>query len=331
MLFKDTNKLQEFAEITTSMNFASIKTTIDRIESNHIVPVLGATLYASLNTAYTNAAAESSLTTAQKNLLEKCRKVIGPLLGYYYAPLGELKFSDAGLRREETASSKTAFQYQVTNFREASLRNGETATELLYEFLETNKADYSEWTSSDAFKSYRSLFIKSGKEFNELFPSHSPYRNYYAMRSKMQDVEEQNIRAAIGDATFNALKTKDRATTPGFTDKETELIFKLKKAIANFTVSFAIPFLAVRIDANGITVNNSGPRTSRDEDAMRSNAADNNISNIITAANDTGTTWLKDAIKYLNDNAADFATWTAETTTTSTDNNPDLNGSFIFL
>lgn len=331
MLFKDTKKLVDYAEITASTNFLSVKPTIQRIEENHIVSILGKELYKELNGNYTDAEEEKELSEEHQALLLQCRKVIGSYLGYYYAAIAELKFSDAGVRRSETASEKTAYQYQVRNFRDASLLNGEAATENLLEFLEENKEDYADWVTSKAFTRYRSLFIKSGKEFNEFFTSHSPYRNYWAMRSKMQDVEEQAIRAAIGDALFDALKEKDRAATPDFTDKEQKLLFKLKKAIANFTVSFAIPLLAVRIDANGITVATSGARTSRDEDAQRQNATDNNMSNIIRATQTSGQAWLKDALKYLNDNATDFEDWdgaAAEDTQDDYDINNDLKGSF---
>lgn len=332
MLFKDTIKLVEYAEITASTAFASVKPTIQRIEDEHLVNILGTTLYKSLNDAYTAAVSESALTAEQKNLLHKCRAVIGSYLGYYFAPIGEVKFSDAGVRRSETATEKTAFQYQVTNFREACLQNGDAASELLLEFLEEKKADYTDWENSEAFTRFRSLFIKSGKEFNQYFPSHSPYRNYWAMRSKMQDVEELQIRAAIGDTLYESLKTKSKASTPTYTDKEKALLEKLKKAIANLTVSFAIPLLAVRLDANGITVATSAARTSRDADASRQNASDNNMSNIIRTANDTGRAWLDDAIKYLNNNADDFTGWEVEEEEDDeSDFNNDLNGSFAAL
>ena len=247
MLFKNTIKVTEYAEITASTNFATVKPTIQRIEEDHLISILGNTLYKSLDTAFTAATDETSLSTNEKALLDKCRKVIGSYLGHYFAPIGEIKFSDSGLRRSETATEKTAFQYQISNFREACLRNGDAASEQLLEFLEEKKESYADWTSSPEFTSYRDLWIKSGKEFAVFFPSHSPYRNYLAMRSKMEDVQEQHIRKAIGQSLFDYLKAKTLAATPAFTEKEGKLMYKLKKAIANYTVSFSIPFLSVRM------------------------------------------------------------------------------------
>lgn len=330
MLFKNTSKLIEYCEVTASTNFATVKPSIKRIEDNHLLPILGAEQYNELNDAYTEEANESELPDESKALLDKCREVIGSYLGYYFTPIAELKLSDAGVRRSETASEKTAFQYQVNNFKEASLKNGEIACENLLQFLEENKEDYDEWVDSEAFKNYRSLFIKSGKEFNEHFTSHSPYRNYWAVRNKMVEVEELHIRKALGAELYDYLKEKNAESTPAFTNKETILLTKLKNAIANFAVAFAIPFLSVRIDANGITVATSGARTSRDEDATRQTAPDLHMGNIINAAKEAGKNWLAAAIEYLNDNADDFPGWEAEDEADEdNDINNDLNGSFF--
>ena len=278
------------------------------VEDEHIVPVIGNELYIILNTAYTDATTEASLTDVQKALLDKCRTVIGPLASFYLAARKDVTLSDGGLRREETATTKTAFQYQGANFTDTMLREGERATEALLKFLDTNMTDYPDWVSSAAFTNYKNLFIKSGKEFADAFPSASPYRNYIAMRSKMQDVEENNIRTALGDELFNALKAKDILATPGFTAKEVELIKKLKKSIAYFTVAFSIPFLNVRIDANGITVKTAN-RTSDDDKSTRAAATNDALNSIMKRCEDAGALWLKNAIKYLNDNPTDFTGW----------------------
>ena len=129
MLFKITASVLQYAELTT-IQFASVKPTIRLVEQQHILPVLGSVLYKSLNDAYTATEDENSLTDDQKDLLEKCRCVIGPLLCYYYAPKAEVKLGDAGAQRSESESLKSAYQNQVVNFREQNLREGEQGDEL---------------------------------------------------------------------------------------------------------------------------------------------------------------------------------------------------------
>jgi hypothetical protein len=308
MLIRSNETLLEFAELTATIQFASVKSTIRLVENQHLVPVLGKELYDSLDAAYTTSLTDptaSPLTALQTSLLEKCRCVIGPMLCYYYTPKAEVKLSNAGAQRLETTTNKTAFQNQVVNFREQNLREGEIATEQLLEFLETWKVDLPTWVNSEAFKEYRKLFIKSGKEFDTLFSSASPYRNYWAMRSKMLEVEQGTIRTMLGEDLFAALKTKDNATTPAFNNEEKELIFKLKKAIAYATVALSIPFLNVRIDANGITIQ-SNARATNDELAKRGPAGVPILNTIIQKCEAAAGAWVNNVAQYLNDHLEAF-------------------------
>ena len=305
MLFKTTIRLVDFAKLASTVNFSNIAPTLRMVEEQHIIPVLGYELYNTLTVAYTAAANEGSLTTQHISLLEKTRNVIGPVGCYYYAPKAEVLLSDAGAQRLETATNKTAYQNQVVNFREQNLRESEMATELLLQFLEKNKADYSEWTASEAFKDYRSLFIKSGSEFNKCFPSASPWRNYIAMRGRMVDVEEISIREVLGNDLFEILKTKDLDALGTFTDKEQILLYKVKKAVAYLTVASSIPFLNVRLDANGISVKATAG-AQNDDVASRVAALNPALNSLIEASREGGKTWINNISEYMKENAVDF-------------------------
>ncbi|MBC7509385.1 MAG: hypothetical protein H7320_11665 [Ferruginibacter sp.] len=307
MLFKTSPILRSYATLG-EVNFAEIQNTVKQTEDKHIIPVLGLTQYNLLNTAYNTATGETLADVKLAALLEQCRKVIAPYVCYYYTPKVDGSLSAGGFRRQETQTAKSAYQYQVTNFREANLQEAEAATENLIRFLEANKTDYTAWAESDEFKAYRSLFIKTALEFNTIFPSHTPCRNYYAMRSKMMDVEELGMRNFLGDALFTVLKDKDKAGT-AFTEKENVLIVKIKKAIANITVAAAVPTLNVRISDGGITLTTVGARTTNDAIASRSAADANALNTLINACNASGKQWIESAAAYMRANATDFDTW----------------------
>ena len=331
MLFKTSIKIKEYAQLAGEINFASIVPTLRMVEKKHIGAILGSELYNALDTAYTNAADENNLSASNKKLLLQCRMVIGPMLCCYYIDKADVLLGDSGAQRSETATNKTAFQYQGTKFKEANLREGEDATELLLQFLEENKADYPQWTASYTFKQYRSLFIKTGNEFNELYPSQSPYRNYWAMRTKMLDVEENIIRPFLGDTMTDALKAKDQTNNPVFTDKEKQLLFKLKKAISNYTVAFAVPQMNVRINANGLSVLATSSFSTNDNENTRSGANDTAINALIKSCTNTGQEWIVNATKFLNDNKVDFPDWIGFTENIINEiasPNADLKGTF---
>jgi hypothetical protein len=310
MLFKDTDRLREYAQVG-NVNFDSIKQTLRRVEEDYIIPVTGKALYDDLHTAFTAAANEADLSEERQKLLDMCRSVVGPMFCYSHLPKSDILVSDAGGRREETATSKTAFQYQNTNYREANLAEGEGATESLWRFLENNATDYPLWVDTAEYKDYKKLFIRTASEFDKLYKSAAPYRNFYAMRSKMEDVEQNTIRPILTAAVFDDLKTKHIAGT-AFSEKEADLMGKVKKAIAYYTVAFALPFLNVKMDGNGLTVVSGITMTTRDADNHRTQAPDANLTRLERSCADNGRLWIKNAVDYLNANATDFTNWIVE-------------------
>ncbi len=328
MLFKDSNKLKEYTEFT-EINFASVKLTIRQVEESILVPLLSYDQYKLLDDAYTAAGNEGILSAAHQKLLDKCRMVVGPYVTFFYAPKSEVQLSDSGPRRAETANVKTAYGYQVVNFREQKLREGEAAAESLLQFLEKNKADYPAWVASDEFKEYRSLFVKTAAEFDKAFKTASPYRNYWAWRYKMVDIEEHNIKPAIQATLFNTLKEKGKVAEPAFTDKEKELLSLLRKTIAYFTVAFAVPFHVVRLDSAGITIASQNSTVSNKDQELRAPAMSPEISHIIRSAESSGRTWLETAMKFISDNASDFPSWTSPSSDTPiTSGNESFNSIF---
>ncbi len=300
MLFKTTIEIQKYAELNTQVNFVSLQSSIRSAEKDILIPVIGFSFYLDLDTKYNN----STLNAAETALIDVIHAALAPHTLYLYIPKSEVNITDGGLRRQETDISKTAYQYQVTNLRKAYLDESEAAVEYLLTFLEEKKADYPAWTSTNEFKKYRSLFIKTGSEFNEYYRTASPYRNFFAMRSVMEDVEQQVIRKVLGEAQFLAMKAKDQLNDPLWSDYEKVLLYRLKKCIANFTIAAGLSQLAIRIDEYGITVTSAFTSTSNDQVSKRGAAPDNQLGQLIRDARDAGQSWLNDAVDYLRKNAS---------------------------
>jgi hypothetical protein len=300
MLFKATPDIQPYSEVNTAVNFDSLKSSITAAEHEFIVPVIGLTLYNVLNAAYTAVAAETDLSLVNQALLNAVRMALAPYTMMVYANKAELQFGDGGLRRQETANAKTAFQYQTRNLKDQLKKEGDRGTEMLLSFLEINATDYPQWTASEEFAFYRSLFIKTGTEFNKYYITQSPQRNYLALRAVMKDVEDLVIKKSIGIELFTDLKTKTTAVVPAvLSTEESALLEILKKAIANFTIARGIHLLAARIDEFGITVTSPATFASQDELSKRAGAANAQINGLASSAYNTGSEYLAEAIAYL--------------------------------
>lgn len=307
MLFKDIPTLKKYAQISGTPNLESFKASLRMVESKYIASILGKELYTELNDDFNDE--DVTLTEPQVNLLHQCRMIIGPAFCYQHADKADIFFSDAGMQRLETATNKTAYQEQRTKFKNINLQEAENAIELLIQFLEENIDDYPEWVGSSSFTDYRSLFIKTGTAFQKLFHSAAPYRNYIALRPKMVDIEENNIRPFLGDELYNALK--DIAADPDgeYSEKQEQLLSKIKKAIANFSVAFSIPLLHVRIDGNGLTVPAMASFSDNNEDNTRSGMNDKTLFTMIESCTNTGKEWLENAKQFLLTNKETFPDW----------------------
>lgn len=323
MLIRDTEILKKYAQISGTWDFDNAEASLRMVELKYIVPILSVDLYDVLNAALTTATDDDPLDIDFATLLHQCRMAIGPLFCFFHADKADVLFSTSGMQRSESGTNKSAYQEQRTKFKEANLAEGEDALEILQAFLEKNQEDYPEWLDSDNFKKYKSLFIKSGTEFDGLFPSQTPYRNYWSLRARMYDVEENNIRKFLGDELFDELKEQDAKKDPAFIEEEEKLLFKLKKAIANFSVAFAVPFLNVRISGNGLTVPAVSPTSQNDNENTRAGAPDPMISTFITSCTNAGTDWIANATKHLTDNKIAFASWVGFTE--AEEKNCDIN------
>lgn len=309
MLIRDADILLQFAHISGSMRYDSAEASLRMVELKYIVPILGTDLYDVLNAAIDAETQQDPLDPVWVALLKQCRMAIGPLFCFFHADKADVLFSESGMQRVETQTNKGAYQEQRSKFKEANLAEGEYALELLQAFIELNQEDYPEWLDSDNFKKYKSLFIKSGTEFNELFPSQTPHRNYWLLRAKMYDVEENNIRNFLGDELFDALKTKDAMADPDFSDEEKSLLGKLKKAIANLTVALAVPIMNVRIGSNGLTVPAVTTFSQDDANNTRGGIDHKMIDTFIISCSNTGTDWINNAQTYLTNNKTEFPSW----------------------
>jgi hypothetical protein len=294
-----------------------------------LYPVLGKELYNTLQEEYESAVTDNTFgTDLQKKLLHHCRKVTGPLFCYHYAPKTEVQVSDSGVHRSETSNLKAAYQYQGTRYREENFNEGQFCIENLLQFLEDNIEDFGTWASSAEFQQYRSLFIKTATAFNQLFPSASPQRNYFALRPKMVDVQEVHIRSFLGEELYESLLEKAKDNPQVFTDKEKVLMERINKAIAYYTVATAAPFLAVKIGSAGLTITAAASFSSNDEENTRAGVADNNLRHYIESCSNSGAMWLEQAAIYMKNNAADFASWTGLPTDDAEEDETALNTVF---
>jgi hypothetical protein len=289
MLFKT---IQEIKEYTTVGNITMPSATpvMNVAEEDYVLPLLGTELYNLLSNSYSNNSI-ANMPANLKALLPYARKVAAPYFAAAYYNKSDVSLSDSGGQRIETSNNKTAYQYQGTNFKEANIREGEKAAEKLLVFLAKNESDYEQWALSSAAADYKSFFIKNGSDFASLFTSASPHRNYIAMRPKMADMELMYVEDVMGTELTATLKEKLHSNT--LLPAEKKVVDCIKKIIAYYTVAFSLPFLNVRIDAEGLSVVALTSFGSNDKSNSRGGITTEDIERLQNSCTESGRQWVE--------------------------------------
>jgi len=298
---------------SSSLDMTTLRPCIALAEENNLLPYIGQPLYDRLNTAY------NTPTDAEADLIKKIQTVLAPAALYAFAPMAEANITESGIFRHETDNSKTAYQQQVANLRRQLQLEVDQNTESLLRYLEANKATFPEWQASPQFAQYRSLFIKTGAEFEKMYHTAAPWRNYLSLQPILQEAELLALQPILGSAFFAELKTL--IAQPDFdittTDAERDAIltptlyFYICKYVAYSALIMASAALQLTIDDSGVTIYTSQGRSTNDADSKRGPATPDYINHWLLRMQEAASQWRKTLSFYLSQTASIsvFSTW----------------------
>lgn len=289
-LIKTIAEVKAVLRISSLDDYSSIP-DMDEAAEKHIIPKIGVSLYNVLDTKY-NA---NTLSAIEAKLLAKIQK---PLVAYAYhdnLSLQHAMITDAGVRRTTTDNMPAAYRWEYDGVKDALAEKAATGMESLLQFLDTNKDQFSNWTSSTQFTKRSRMLVKSGLEFSDYYKIHQPYRTYESLLPIMDDVERLYFFPTIGEAFYRELIAK-----PSPTDNEKEVIELLKKSITHFAIHHGFEKLTVRMTQDGPTVYDRSPdRLEKD-----SQPAPDLMSFTMKATNRDANTYLAKAKAILNERAS---------------------------
>lgn len=305
-------QFNEYSDATSSLKFQAYKPSLEHALEKYIYPVLGMTYYAEL-------AALNAPSPEQTTLIKHIKKAWVSFTLYEYSFISEIVLTDAGLRRGGTEDLPNAYKYQVENYRKSILDRGlhslEAAILQLEVLVRTNAANA--WKDSEEFKTYRNLMLNSGNEFAKILPFiRYPRRLFLLLSNSIYTSQIFTIYQTIGADVYDPLLTKIKTAAPNLSSEETELLTRIKYALAHLSFASGISTLIAQMDENGIHVlsNNADSTSSTSKRVGVNNSI---IDKIIEENKRIGELWLGKIVDYLREKATAnlWPTWVAETTT----------------
>lgn len=249
-LFKTIADIQKYLSIDTNSKYEQILPYIKQAESQILIPALSKAEYDSLHSAYQAVSDETTLTTAQKNLLDKCRLVVAPFGLMFWTPIGQLRIDANGIRIVNTDTHKTAFQWQIEDAKKALADMGYQAVEDLLVFLEENKATYTSWAASANYAELNKLVISSATEFEKYFPINNSRRTFIALKSAIKKAEDFYMKSYLGEDLFD--EVKGELEDNDLSADNEALMPYLRPAIAHMAVQMGITEHMLAITPEGV-------------------------------------------------------------------------------
>lgn len=228
MLFKTIQDVKTYFNVDANTKFDTLKPYIQAAEDNYIVQVLGEALYAALDTAVST----NTFTAEETALLKEVRKPTIQLAMYLGFPHLALRINDTGIMKANTEDYNAADKGEIYFARVQCLIDGYRAIDSLYRFLETNAADYPDWTSSAAYSRYKDHFVNTAETFGIHTGMYS--RLFFTKAQASMAIQELlKVQGFIGEAFYIDLKAKYKAGNASLVEQE--LIGLLCKPIALYT------------------------------------------------------------------------------------------------
>ncbi len=317
LLLKNTSELKEnFSRLQASATFATFESFIEDAQQKYIVPLIGQeTLDALFEWYDTYTDGDSEQDTRNLLLLAKVQKALTFYTLFEASISMLLDFGDLGIQEKTNDRTMAARIPIVNSQREQFANNADVAAEALLAFLETNKAWYSFWETSDFRKANIQLFIENGLRLNRYIRMTEPRRFYLNIQPQLSRVEEEDVKAILGEALYESVKAE---MEDGTESAETLALIKVIRPFVAFrSVAEALPEMVVTLSSAGMKV---------------STASDN----MFQSSTGTGITWTKDQLsvmlqkyvsmadsyeaalkKFLNDNAEDYPDFEVPTEATA--------------
>lgn len=307
MLITTIDELKLFLTVDKSVFPASFAPYVQQAEDSYIIKILGPTLYNSLSAAYTssiNSAGPVPMPADFKALWTAVNKANANLAWYLYAPINNVRISEAGINTSMTTDTERALKWQYDEMRGAFKLAGYNGIDALYRYLEGAAASswYSEWSGSSAYSEYTGHFVKNC----EIITKKGAPINYNAwlwmqMLPSMDLIEQLYIRPEVGEAFFDDLLNTYSTGTPSA--DQLKLIGMLQSAISLYTYADAIldPNFRQEIIMTGMTKYDQIPSTGSNRSDMNSPMSFSNVSQQYT---NKATSFMGKIKSYLNAKAS---------------------------
>lgn len=248
LLFTDNTGDNELKELLgfldADLRFKNMKSDI--IEAtNEVVDLIGQEMYDLALIAYKKLDTEK--TQDDQDLLFAMRYPIA-IEGYRkFAPNSDLAHTNKGRVTRIEDKEQAAFEWMIERDNVAMERKYFRALDNLIKYLDVKGGQ--PWKDTDAFKSTQQYFVRTTKDFDDVYPIGKSRLLLIKLMPGIRLAENREIHSRIGKVLFDDMKSKLEA---GDAVTDPELLKKIKEAECWRAMAFAMRTQSVQLFPEGV-------------------------------------------------------------------------------
>lgn len=266
-----------------------------------------------------------SFTPEQTAIFSLVQKAIVNLAMLHYADNGgQLEITQAGFHINTSAERKTAFEWQIKQFKRGCMNDGFSALQDLLIFLWDSPTNtYTAWRASANKDEHLKFFCNDAITFSKGYNIKKSYSLFCELKDSIAFVEMQYIIPIIQPVVAADLKQKIKNFSLNSIEKE--LLEKVNFALATMTIFHAIPRTSTVFTESGIFE----PFSSMNLSVNASNPArDSGLSLKLRDAENIGNKYLVELGRFMVKNTASFPLYESPAESSTNINNIN-NGIYV--
>lgn len=206
MIVKSIDIIKQHIGINKGFDYSQILPYITRAARIVIVPLIGSAQYKIFD-EYTGT--DEDIV----NAIKLAQAAESNFAYYLYLPMAAVQITTGGIFVPETENAKPATDKHFKELQRSFKTAGHEAIDELLMFMESKKAKFEPWTSSDQYKSYKELLVNSTALFNKYFNIFNSYQTFMGLLPTIRNVENQFIKGPVQDVLLTALKADQTEPT----------------------------------------------------------------------------------------------------------------------
>jgi hypothetical protein len=304
MLINTTDEVRELLPVSTAVEFSRLKPHLETTEQNFILPLLGQSLFAELETfAYrTTPSGPEGLTEIMTSLLKHIQRAEIHLTYWMGYDILNAYISDGGFRRIETDKVKGLYKYQEDNLKEYFKVTGFNGLDIALEFIESNIGSLASFKESGTWKNMKGSFIPDTKTFSSIYFIGNSRLVFLRLQPFFQIIEDLSIKIVLGQENYTFIKTEMIKDEP---DPKVVLILPyISKPIAFLSVAMLMEDSGADLTDKGLFF--EGRMQTMMSDTVKQPAEIERVASLIKRARGLGESYLIQLKEYLRDHAQEW-------------------------